>query len=66
LIESRKPNVKIVPELLPNELQFSAHQGQFHPHFQRQSRAAFAQIILDAFNGNHNWQKGANGAKDVV
>jgi len=31
--------------------------GVNHQHFHRQSRAAFAQIIFNAFNGKNIWQK---------
>ncbi len=33
-------------------LKMDTKLGQFHQHFWRQSRAAFEQIIFNAFNGN--------------
>jgi hypothetical protein len=33
------------------------NMGQFHQHFWHKSRAAFVQIIFNAFNANNIWQK---------
>jgi len=38
-------------------LKIAVNLGQFHQHFWCQSRAAFEQIIFNAFNGNTIWQK---------